>query len=123
MTNIEIFQTYTALNELINNSADKKFPIAVSFKIMRNVSLLKPIYDDIDRSRTEIIKKYCEPNQDNPSLYTVREGQSEPFNKEINELSNIDVPIELFKAKLEDFGDIELSLADMQALMPMIGEE
>lgn len=123
MTNKEIFQLYTALNELINNSTDRKFPIAVSFKIMRNVSLLKPIYEDIEKTRGDIIQKYCSPQPENPGMYSVREDAQEDFNREINELSDIEVPIELIKVKLEDFGDIELSLADMQTLMPMIGEE
>ncbi len=121
LTNNEI---YDYSNNLSMNFSDEnqKFPIKVNFYLQKNIKELFTLAQEIEEKRIEIAKKYGTLDASGQQ-YTVPEDKVEQASKELKDLFDILQDVKIYKVKLEDFGDVELTAAQMQALLFMIDEE
>lgn len=121
MLNKDIITNYKNLIELRNNNTNQ-FPAKVSYAIARNARVLQPIVEDIETTRLSIINKYGEPVEDSPGYFSPKEGQEDIMMKELKSLEETETNVELAYISL-DFLNLDLSIADMDALYFMISEE
>lgn len=119
-TNLEIYNLFNKLNETFLQET-KAFPVKIYFKIQKNINLLKEIVDEIDKSRMYIVNNYGILRED--GQYEIPENQFDLVNNELDELGNIEQEINISILKFEDIENLELTPAQMEAIMFMIEEE
>lgn len=117
MTNQQILDLYL----WIAGMRDTALPVNVTYSFLRNKQILEPAATAIENCRLDIIRKYGEQDGDH---YTVPADKVPDFQKELGDfLAIINDDIKLHKIKLSDLPDTSISIASLEALMPMIGEE
>lgn len=115
---------YNYANSIIENfsGVDIKFPIKVNFYLQKNQTELMALAQDIEKQRVDLIQEYGTLNEETQQFEIPPEKVVEVSQK-INDLFNLTQEVKLYKVKLEDFGDIELTSGQMQALLFMIDDE
>lgn len=99
----------------------KRLNIKVVYKIIANKKLFREKLEPYETALKELTDKYgakIDANGINTS--GLEDDKHEVFAKELNELLNIDVEIEVNKANIEEFGDYVISQEDMEALEFMV---
>lgn len=117
MNNFKALSLYDVLNRIYTDNTDK-INVKVGYKMIQNKNELEHKTKSFVEMRENIIKKYA--------VDGVIEPTNEHYNDAINEISEIgneECDINLKKIKLDDIGDVELTLADMDALSPMIDDD
>lgn len=109
-TNGELYQIFYTLNNFILSDDKIVFPIKVNFYIQKNVNLLVPLMEEIQKVQQKIVNKY--------EIAT----EQEQANKELEQLSNIKQEVNFYKITLDDLNDMQLTLPQMQSLIFMIEE-
>lgn len=115
---------YNYASSLIENFKDKeiKFPIKINFYLQKNQAELLTLAQEIEKQRFDIIKEYGIFDEETQQYNVPKENFKEASNK-INDLFNLTQEVNIYKVKLEDFGNIELTPGQMQALLFMIEDE
>ena len=115
---------YNYANSIIENfsGVDIKFPIKVNFYLQKNQTELMALAQDIEKQRVDLIQEYGTLNEETQQFEIPPEKVVEVSQK-INDLFNLTQEVKLYKVKLEDFGDVELTSGQMQALLFMIDDE
>ena len=113
-TNGELYQIFYNLNQFILSNEEIIFPIKVNFYIQKNVSLLIPVIEEIQKVQQKIINKYKNENE-----IVVEQEQ---LDKELKELSDISQEVNFYKITLNDLNDMQLTLSQMQSIIFMIEE-
>ena len=119
MTNKAIANLYNDLSELVREST-VRLPARVSFSIIRNLHMLEPIAQDIDKARLSIIENCADPVPDEPGAYKIRPDKQQFMNKELNDLDSMENDINILKIKDSDIKDVELTLKELNCLYPML---
>ena len=122
LTNNEIYNYANALSQEFGTSASIKLPIKVNFFLQKNIKALVEAATDIENSRIAIAQEYGVLNEDGES-YQIPPEKIEDASKELNDLFNLEQDIPIKKFNLEDFNNIELTTAQMSALLFMIKDE
>lgn len=116
--NQEIYSLATALQDVFKES-NIYIPVKANFKLQKNISNLSAAAQDIEISRTNIIKQYGIVNEDGQS-YSIPNENLEAANKELVDLFTIEQEIDIKTCNIDDFGEVEFTPAQMQAIMFMI---
>ena len=105
---------------------EKEIPIKIAYKLMK---LLKQLEDEnkffIDK-RNELLKKYSQKD-DNGNIKQIDEGNGkvgiqleidkiEEFNNKLKDLVDIEISIDFEKVKIEELGDIKITIKDLYNL-------
>lgn len=98
-----------------------RLPIKINFFLQKNIRTLSEAANEIELSRLAIAQAYGAMNEDG-SGYIVPQEKIIEANQDLNELFALEQDIPLHMFKLDDFGDIELSYQQMNAIMFMIEE-
>ena len=122
LTNNEICNYANALSQEFGTSASIKLPIKVNFFLQKNIKALVEAATDIENSRIAIAQEYGVLNEDGES-YQIPPEKIEDASKELNDLFNLEQDIPIKNVNLEDFNNIELTTAQMSALLFMIKDE
>lgn len=122
LTNNNIYNYATALNNEFNSSCKIKFPVRVNFFLQKNIEKLTAAAQEIERARIGIAQEYGELNEDGTSYFIPPDKIAEAQN-EIEELFNIEQDIKLHLFSIDDFNNIELTYQQMSALMFMIKDD
>lgn len=117
LNNNQIYNLYPVLLSLKRNK-EIKLSVVTGFNILTNISLLEDIYKNILSSMQEITSPYIESI--NGDLIKIQEDKIEEVNKLLSELSYIENDVNLKKLKLEDIKDFNLTLDEIDTLMPII---
>ena len=121
LTNNEIYTYATFLQENFSNN-EIKFPIKVNFYLQKNLNILIGLAQEIEKQRIEIIQEYGVKNEETQKIEIPAEKIQEATEK-MNELFDLTQEVQIYKVKLDAFGDISLTPGQMQALLFMIDEE
>ena len=115
---------YNYASSLIENFKDKeiKFPIKINFYLQKNQAELLTLAQEIEKQRFDIIKEYGIFDEETQQYNVPKENFKEASNN-IYDLFNLTQEVKIYKVKLEDFGNIELTSGQMQALLFMIEDE
>lgn len=124
-TNLEI---YNMGSELIkhfggDNADNLVFPIKFSFYFQKNMKVIVEAAQDIETRRVEIIKKYGNASDDEPTNFIIPEDKFDEATKEVNELFELEQEIPVYMASLDSLGDITMTPAQVSAISFMIQEE
>lgn len=124
MSNLEIFNTASALVEAFQNNAEEiHFPVKVNFFLQKNMANIVEMARDIEQSRADIIKKYGEPAENNAEQYIVPQDKIEEASKELEDLFNLEQEVAINVLKLDWFDDIDMTAQQVAAIAYMIEEE
>ena len=121
MTNNEIYNNAKQLSEAFQNK-EIKLPIKINFYLQKNSNELFSLARELETQRESIIREYGVLDEESQRIEVPREKIPEA-QKKMDELFNLTQDVKIYKVKLEDFGDIELTSGQMQALLFMIEEE
>ena len=121
MTNRDIYD-YAQL--LINafQKSEIKLPIKINFYLQKNKKTLCSLAQEIEEQRKVIIREYGVMNSEKETIEVPLEKISEASQK-MNELFNLTQDVNIYKVKLDDFDNIELTQQEMEALLFMIEDE
>ncbi|MBT2599079.1 MULTISPECIES: hypothetical protein [unclassified Oceanobacillus] len=109
------------LSDGLKNILDKELPTSVAFSIQRN---FKKVGDELTPSnevRKNIIEKYKEKDNGDGS-FNIKKDKVELCKKEVNELMEQEVDIDLKRIKLSDLGE-SIKPRTLGLLEPIIKEE
>ena len=117
-------QIYNYINSLIENfsKSDIKFPVKVNFYLQKNQNTLLTLAQEIEQERVNIAQEYGILNEETEQ-YEVPPEKIQEASQKLNDLFDLTQEVKLYKVKLEDFGNIELTSGQMQALLFMIEDE
>ncbi len=118
-------------NEKLSTITTKKLPIKMSFAIQKNAKRIKEIVDFANERQNDIIERCAErddkgnfvPSEDGKGI---RIADAETFMKDMNELMETDMDIELVKINMEDVERCDeerfdsLTPNDLEAIEDMI---
>lgn len=116
MKNVQIV---ALINGFANFDTSKKMNIKTAYAIMKNKKELSNAIVPYNESLKLLFEKYETTVEEFRNL---PEKELQKLNKELDELLNIDVDVKIQKIKIEDFGDCDISINDMELLGFMIEE-
>lgn len=120
MSNIDIYNTASMLLEAFKD--EMSLPVKVNFYLQKNMNGIVEMAKEIDKTRMEIIEKYGELDEESGN-YTFKEDVIDTVNKELADLFSLEQDVKINQIELDWFGSVELSSAQMAAIMYMIKEE
>lgn len=119
MKNKEIIEHINALGEFTK----EKLPVKLSFAIVKNFNKLQMAYKDYDESRKALIEEYSEKNEKGETIPDkISDDNIEKWNKEIAELLDIEVEVDIHTVDIVIIEDLQLGVSDMAAIEFMIKE-
>jgi len=121
LTNNEIYNYANALAREFNNQ-EVKLPIKVNFYLQKNIQELLNLAQDIEKQRIGIAEEFGVLNEETQN-YDIPSENIPAATQKLNDLFDLTQEVKIYKVKLDAFNDIELSAAQMQALLFMIDEE
>ena len=123
MTNKEILEKVNVLGEI----SLRKLPVKVSYAIGKNISKVERELKHYNKERQKLIEEYCLKEDDGTlkitdGNYDIDPERLEYFNKEINELQEIEVEMDIHKFNIELLNGYEMSPGDLMCIDFMIEE-
>ena len=123
LTNKEILEKVNVLGEI----SSRKLPVKVSYAIAKNIDKVERELKHYNKERKKLIEEYC-LKEDNGTLkitdgnYDIAPERLEDFNKEINELQEIEVEMDIHKFNIELLNGYEMSPGELMCIDFMIEE-
>lgn len=100
-----------------------------SIKLLRNLEILKKETENVDKVRTQILKKYCDKNdggepiiEDNNYVFTNDNNKEKAF-EELNELFLEEVDVNLEKIDMAALDEANVSVALLSQLKTILNME
>ena len=123
MTNKEILEKVNVLGEI----SLRKLPVKVSYAIGKNISKVERELKHYNKERQKLIEEYCLKEDDGTlkiteGNYDIDPKRLEYFNKEINELQEIEVEMDIHKFNIELLNGYEMSPGELMCIDFMIEE-
>lgn len=90
----------------------KTFPVKISYAIMRNIEALEKEFSSFEKQRIELCKAYANKDSDgNPVIkdgaYDIPDDVKEEFRKELADLSDEEIDIDIRTVSAEEFEKCE----------------
>ena len=125
MTNVEIYNTATALSELFTEmaQAELKLPVKVNFYFQKNMNSLVAMAKELEQERTNIIIKYGTPDPNDPDRVSIPPEKLEDANKELNDLFSLEQEVAINAIELDWFDGINMTPQQVVAITFMIKDE
>lgn len=120
LTNYTIYIYSQNLSSAFSNK-EQHLPVKLNFSILKNSQFLSTLAQEIEEARINIIKHYGEIQED--GNIKVPEDKIAIANQEIEDLFSIEQEVNILKVDIESFGDLQLSIEQMNAIMFMVEGE
>ncbi|MCC7575003.1 hypothetical protein KO361_05405 [Candidatus Woesearchaeota archaeon] len=110
----------------LNNLSDVKLPVKTSYVIAKNIRELSKILEDIEKIKKQVFDKWVEKDKDgNPISEGNKEGvfklkKNNEFNKEMNELLDIENDVNISTVTLDDLEGVDLTPGTIMSIDWMI---
>lgn len=121
LTNEEIYLINKQLNEVFENSG-QYLPAKVNFYIQKNKKKIAELAQEIEESRVKIVINFGELSEENEGKYFIPNEKMGDFQKELNDLLDIEQEIEIKIISIEDIENLHFTFQQMESLMFMIEE-
>lgn len=123
LTNYTIYNTAQKLNGAFTEK-NQYLPAKINFFIQKNATTLAAAAEEIEKSRITIIKHYGKENPETGD-YTIPENEQDKLAmmKELEDLFGIEQELNIHMINIDTFGDIELSIEQMNSIMFMVEGE
>lgn len=107
--------------------AKKQLPVKVSYAIAKNISKIEKELKIYEKERLKLLEKYAVKDKDGKVVIEknkikIDENKRDSWEKEINELLEIEVDINMHKFKLEYLDNLNMSAEELVLLDYMIEE-
>lgn len=119
---------------IVNNAmtigaiATKELPVKVSYALAKNISKLEKELGIYNKEREKLIEKYSVKDENNKTVIDennqikIEDKYLEDWNKDLNELQDIEVEIDIHKFKLEELSGYNMTPAELISIEYMIEE-
>lgn len=121
LTNEEIYLINKQLNEVFENSG-QYLPAKVNFYIQKNKKKIAELAQEIEESRAKIVINFGELSEEDEGKYFIPNEKMGDFQKELNDLLDIEQEIEIKIISIEDIENLHFTFQQMESLMFMIEE-
>lgn len=124
LTNKKILNNAMTIGAISN----KELPVKVSYALAKNISKLEKELQIYNQERDKLIEKYSVKDDDNKPVidennqFKIQDKYLEDWNKDIKELQEIEVEIDIHKFKLEELNGYNMTPAELMAIEYMIEE-
>ena len=118
MSNYEMERHFKRLNALVQS--DKALPAAAAYGIVRALNTMQDALSPFVMVRDQLIRRYS-----GGGTALNREDDPEAFDaciKELDEIGNKHVQVEVPNIKLDDLRDAKFTIAEMEALSLLISQ-
>lgn len=120
LKNIDIYSIANNLAEAFSTTdEDSKLPIKINFFLQKNMAKIVEMAQEIDKTRTEIIQKYGELNEETQQ-YDVSPEKINEAQQELNDLFNLEQEVKLNMLDINLFDDVDISEKKGNAILFMI---
>lgn len=108
--------------------SNKELPIKVSYALAKNISKIEKELEIYNKEREKLIEKYSVKDKNNKTVIDennqiqIQDECLEGWNKDIKELQDIEVEIDIHKFKLEELNGYNMTPAELMAIDYMIEE-
>ena len=114
---------------LLGNLTHKQLPIKVSYAIAKNISKIEKELEIYNKERQKLIDKYCLKDEegnliDENNQFKIADGNLEAWNKDMNELLDIEIDINIHKFTKDDLfnSNCDITPAELMLIDYMIEE-
>ena len=114
---------------LLGNLTHKQLPIKVSYAIAKNISKIEKELEIYNKERRKLIDKYCLKDEegnliDENNQFKIADGNLESWNKDMNELLDIEIDINIHKFSKDDLfnSNCNITPAELMLIDYMIEE-
>ena len=121
LTNNQIYTYAQVLSSAFANNKSQYLPAKINFYIQKNMQVIVSLAQEIEDSRIAIIKHYGVTDKE--GNITVPDANQEVAKQEYIDLLNIEQEVKILPINIEQFGDINLSIEQMNAILFMIEGE
>ena len=121
LTNNQIYTYAQVLSSAFTNNKNQYLPAKINFYIQKNMQIIIALAQEIEESRIAIIKHYGVADKE--GNITVPDANQEVAKQEYLDLLNIEQEVKILPINIEQFGDINLSIEQMNAILFMIEGE
>ncbi|MBP1889876.1 hypothetical protein J2Z53_001459 [Clostridium moniliforme] len=123
LTNKEILEKVGMLGEV----SRKSLPVKVSYAIGKNIGKIESELKHYNNEREKIVEKYCEKDEEGNlkienGNYVIKEDEKENWEKDMKELQDIEVDVDVHKFKLELLNGYDMTASEMMCIDFMIEE-
>lgn len=122
LTNKKIGNDSIILMEL----ARKELPIKVSYALAKNIAKIEKELEIYNLERQKLLDKYCVKDEngknkvDENNNLKISDEFLEDWNRDIKELQNIEIEIDIHKFKLEELNEYKMTPSELIAIDYMI---
>ena len=111
----------------LSQVAQRKLPVKAGFAIAKNLNKIESVLNIYNKERQKLIDKYCEKDEEGKlktenNTYEIKEGLRDDFNKESEELLEIENEVDIHKFNIKELDGVEISVAELQTIEYMIEE-
>jgi hypothetical protein len=85
-----------------------KFPVKVSYRIMRLVNKLQPELNTYETKRNELVKEFGEPADEKGDIRVTDPKKLVKFTEKLQELLSLDIEVDFTPIKMEELGDVNV---------------
>lgn len=115
-------------SNLLGSLTQKKFPIKVSYALAKNFSKIEKELEIYDTERQKLVDKYCVKDEngenkiDKDNNLSLDEKYSDDWNKDLNELLDIEIEIDIHKFNINDLlnSGCEMTASELMIIDYMI---
>lgn len=124
LTNKKILKDAMTIGAISN----KELQIKVSYALAKNISKIEKELEIYNKEREKLIEKYSVKDENDKTVIDennqikIQDIYLEKWNKDIEELQNIEVEIDIHKFKLEELNGYNMTPAELMAIDYMIEE-
>lgn len=120
LKNIDIYSIANMLADAFSaNDNDTHLPIKINFFLQKNMAKMIELGQELDRERTEIVKRYGTLNEETQQ-YEIPQEKLEEAQNELNELFNLEQEIKITMLDINAFDGVDISDKKGNAIMFMI---
>lgn len=125
MSNIEIYNTATALSELFNDMVTKemKLPVKVNFYFQKNMNALVAMAQELDQEKNKIVLKYGTVDAEDSNKVNLAPEVLNDANQELADLFALEQEVAVNVIELDWFDGIEMTPQQLAAITFMIKDE
>ncbi len=125
MKNRQIVILFRILSEIasLDRSARLQISGKARIKLAANLGIVRPLYENFENERIELVKEFGEPLKDKPDDYEVKPEKLVEFNSIINQMLDTDMGIKLEVIKGSDLltpaGECSIPMETISSLIEL----
>jgi hypothetical protein len=119
-----------AVVQAINTLASAKIPARAGFILAQNLEMISKLAETYEKQRVKLVEEFAEKDADGkPVTVPAENGRTNikldparvvEFNKQFEELLNVETELALKKIKLDDIGAVELTTGELANILWLI---